>query len=89
MFPAPRQLWTAPKPEKAISVSVSLATPATTGQTVPKLLRAYLSVAAQMCAPPDLDAEFGTIDFPTHWIDAAFPRDSSSARPFSYASVEG
>lgn len=32
---------------------------------VPKLLRAYLTVGAQICGPPALDAEFGTIDFLT------------------------
>ena len=32
---------------------------------VPKLLRAYLTVGAQICGPPALDAQFGTIDFLT------------------------
>jgi putative hemolysin len=31
----------------------------------PKLLRAYLSVGARICAPPAIDREFGTIDFLT------------------------
>jgi putative hemolysin len=29
------------------------------------LLRAYLTVGAQVCGPPALDAQFGTIDFLT------------------------
>ena len=29
------------------------------------LLRAYLTVGAQICGPPALDAEFGAIDFLT------------------------
>jgi putative hemolysin len=32
---------------------------------LPKLLRAYLTVGAQVCGPPALDAQFGTIDFLT------------------------
>lgn len=32
---------------------------------VPKLLRAYLTVGAQICGPPALDREFGTVDFLT------------------------
>ena len=32
---------------------------------VPKLLRAYLTVGAQICGPPALDRRFGTIDFLT------------------------
>ena len=32
---------------------------------VPKLLRAYLTVGAQICGPPALDAQFKTIDFLT------------------------
>jgi len=31
----------------------------------PRLLRAYLSVGAQICGPPAIDREFGTIDFLT------------------------
>ena len=31
----------------------------------PKLLRSYLAVGAQICGPPALDREFGTIDFLT------------------------
>jgi len=32
---------------------------------VPKLLRAYLSIGAKICAPPALDQDFKTIDFLT------------------------
>jgi putative hemolysin len=35
------------------------------GPKIPKLLRAYLSVGAQICGPPALDREFKTIDFLT------------------------
>ena len=38
---------------------------ATKDPKIPKLLRAYLSVGAQICGAPALDAEFGTIDFLT------------------------
>jgi len=40
---------------------------------VPKLLRAYLTIGAQICGPPALDAEFGTIDFLTLLDLAALP----------------
>jgi putative hemolysin len=33
--------------------------------SIPKLLRAYLSVGAKICGPPALDREFKTIDFLT------------------------
>ena len=33
--------------------------------SVPKLLRAYLSIGAKICGPPALDQEFKTIDFLT------------------------
>lgn len=32
---------------------------------IPRLLRAYLTVGAKICAPPAIDREFGTIDFLT------------------------
>jgi putative hemolysin len=32
---------------------------------IPKLLAAYLSMGAKICAPPAIDREFGTIDFLT------------------------
>lgn len=40
--------------------------PSETGcPSVPKLLRAYLSLGAKLCGPPALDREFKTIDFLT------------------------
>lgn len=36
-----------------------------TNDSVPKLLRAYLSIGARICGPPALDSEFKTIDFLT------------------------
>jgi putative hemolysin len=33
--------------------------------SVPKLLRAYLSLGARVCGPPAIDREFGSIDFLT------------------------
>jgi putative hemolysin len=41
---------------------------------VPKLLRAYLSVGAQICGAPALDKEFGTIDFLTLLDLARMPK---------------
>jgi putative hemolysin len=43
--------------------------------TIPKLLRAYLSVGAQICGPPALDRQFKTIDFLTLLDLAAIPAD--------------
>ena len=40
---------------------------------VPKLLRAYLTIGAQICGPPALDAEFKTIDFLTLLDLASLP----------------
>ena len=33
--------------------------------TIPKLLRAYLTLGAKICGPPALDRQFKTIDFLT------------------------
>jgi len=41
---------------------------------VPKLLRAYLTVGAQICGPPALDRQFGTIDFLTLLDLARIPK---------------
>ena len=38
----------------------------------PRLLAAYLSLGAAICAPPAIDREFGTIDFLT-WLDIESP----------------
>lgn len=43
---------------------------------IPKLLTAYLALGAQVCGPPAIDREFGTIDFLT-WLDL----ESSGAVP--------
>lgn len=43
---------------------------------IPKLLTAYLALGAQVCGPPAIDREFGTIDFLT-WLDL----ESSGALP--------
>lgn len=42
---------------------------------VPKLLAAYLSLGAQVCGPPAIDREFGTIDFLT-LVDLTAPQQS-------------
>jgi putative hemolysin len=39
--------------------------PTSEALSVPKLLRAYLSIGAKICGPPALDREFKTIDFLT------------------------
>jgi putative hemolysin len=36
--------------------------------TLPKLLRAYLTLGAKICGPPALDPQFKTVDFLT-WLD--------------------
>jgi putative hemolysin len=42
--------------------------------SIPKLLRAYLTIGAKICGPPALDAQFKTIDFLTMLdIDALSP----------------
>jgi putative hemolysin len=41
--------------------------------TIPKLLRAYLSLGAKICGPPALDRQFKTIDFLTLLDLAAMP----------------
>ena len=43
----------------------SAASPESEEAKVPKLLRAYLTIGAQICGPPALDRDFGTIDFLT------------------------
>jgi len=62
------QLQTVPMP----AFACDLEPPATDGEAadVPKLLRAYLTIGAQICGPPALDAEFKTIDFLT-FLDLA------------------
>lgn len=55
------ELQTAPQPEFACELDAANGD----GADVPKLLRAYLTIGAQICGPPALDAEFKTIDFLT------------------------
>ena len=55
------RLRTFPLPEFAIPEVPSNAD----CQPPPKLLRAYLSIGAQICGPPAIDREFKTIDFLT------------------------
>ena len=43
----------------------SLAQLAEEAVTIPKLLRAYLTLGAKICGPPALDRQFKTIDFLT------------------------
>jgi putative hemolysin len=40
-------------------------TPPATAGASSRLLRAYLTIGAQICGPPAIDREFGTIDFLT------------------------
>jgi putative hemolysin len=61
---APPEWRTVPRPEFACA----LESPAAAAPPVPKLLRAYLSLGARICAPPAIDREFKTIDFLT-WLD--------------------
>ncbi len=63
-FLAPPEFQTRPQPGFACDAGLA-AGPDSDAAKVPKLLRAYLSIGAQICGPPALDAEFGTIDFLT------------------------
>jgi len=63
-FLAPQDLLTTPQPNYALDSAC--AEPQEDAEAkVPKLLRAYLTIGAQICGPPALDSEFGTIDFLT------------------------
>ena len=63
-FLVPPDLQTKPQSKFMCDLSSALA-PESEEAKVPKLLRAYLTVGAQICGPPALDAQFGTIDFLT------------------------
>lgn len=63
------ELQTVPQP----GFECNLNAPVADAADVPKLLRAYLTVGAQICGPPALDAEFKTIDFLTFLDLAEFP----------------
>lgn len=69
---APAELQTVPLPGWECP-SEELATPA---PRTPKLLSAYLSLGAKICAPPAIDREFRTIDFLTLLDLAALPPGS-------------
>lgn len=56
-------LRTTPRPRFAIPISVAI--PETPPINPPRLLRAYLSIGAQICGEPAMDREFKTIDFLT------------------------
>jgi putative hemolysin len=63
-FLVPAELQTTPQAKFVCDLSSEVAGEGEPSK-VPKLLRAYLTVGAQICGPPALDAEFGTIDFLT------------------------
>ena len=58
---APMEWRTHPHPQYECSLDQLTAEPV----KIPKLLRAYLSMAAKICGPPAIDREFKTIDFLT------------------------
>ncbi len=61
---APAELRTLPLPAWVCPVPATEREPAPVPRA-PKLLTAYLSLGAKICAPPALDREFKTIDFLT------------------------
>lgn len=58
---APEPWQTQPRPQYRCALEAAAEKP----PRVPKLLSAYLSLGAKMCAPPAIDREFKTIDFLT------------------------
>jgi putative hemolysin len=58
---APTEWQTQPRPGWTCHAETPLPPPPST----PKLLAAYLSLGARICAPPAIDRAFGTIDFLT------------------------
>jgi putative hemolysin len=68
---APAEWVTQPLPDYACPPQ----TPAATVPSVPKLLRAYLSVGARICGPPAIDRQFKTIDFLTLLDLRSMPED--------------
>jgi putative hemolysin len=55
------QLRTIPRPDFAMPA----VPPGDASQKIPKLLRTYLAIGAQICGPPAIDRKFKTIDFLT------------------------
>lgn len=70
---APPEIMTRPLPGWACPLELSEA-PA---PRIPKLLSAYLSLGAKICAPPAIDREFKTIDFLTLLDLQALPAGSA------------
>jgi putative hemolysin len=68
------ELRTQPKPEYLCPLNHVAPTPV----RLPKLLAAYLSIGAQICSPPAIDREFGTIDFLTLLDLEALPENARS-----------
>ncbi len=63
---APTPFQTVPLPDWSCTpAEANSAAPEAASPKVPKLLSAYLSLGAKICAPPALDREFKTIDFLT------------------------
>jgi len=62
-FLVPPSLRTGPQPE--FSIPITAPTPGMLRINPPRLLRAYLSIGAQICGAPAIDREFKTIDFLT------------------------
>ena len=52
-------------PRPGFTIPISAAIPETPRINPPRLLRAYLSIGAQICGEPAMDREFKTIDFLT------------------------
>jgi putative hemolysin len=72
-FLASEELLTKPQPKYALNLD-GVSEREGEEAKVPKLLRAYLSTGAQICGPPAVDAEFGTIDFLTLLDLARLPK---------------
>jgi putative hemolysin len=74
-FLAPPDLRTTPLPGyRCEACSTDDNDAATEAASVPKLLRAYLTVGARICGAPALDRQFGTIDFLTLLDLARMPK---------------
>jgi putative hemolysin len=71
-FSAPAGWRTQPRPQCACS----LEEPSARAPRPPKLLSAYLSLGATICAPPAIDRDFKTIDFLTLLDVEAIPEDA-------------
>ena len=61
--------------EPVPAFACALAHVASKAPKVPKLLAAYLSLGAQVCGPPAIDRDFGTIDFLT-LVDLKAPQQT-------------